>query len=381
VLVSPYAELSGLLEPHEPPCLSLYQPMHRPFPASQQNPIRYKNLVSELKTTLGKDHTAQSAASLVEPLERLQDDVELWKNPKDGLAVFSAPRFFRIYRLQRPVPELAIVADSLHVKPLVRLLQTTDAYQVLVLDRDKIALYEGNRDALDEIHLAPGVPRTIEDALGTHISEPYSKVSSYGAGPAAPMHHGHGSKKDEVKHDAERFFRAVDKAVLEHHSRPSGLPLLLAALPEHQGLFRQLSRNPFMIEAGLATNAAAMDSAALRRAAWTVVEPHHHQRTRALAGEFAEAVTKGMGSDRLSEVGAAAVAGRVASLMIAAERHIGGRLDPETGLVVQADLERPDTDDVLDDIAVAVLRTKGRVHVVPGAHMPSEAGLAAVFRY
>ncbi|HET9664902.1 MAG TPA: hypothetical protein VFP00_11810 [Burkholderiales bacterium] len=379
--MSPYAELSGLLEAREPPCLSLYQPTHRQFPASQQNPIRYKNLVNELKASLEKKHTAQSAASLVQPLERLQSDVELWRNPTDGLAVFSAPGFFRIYRLQRAVPELAIVANSLHVKPLVRLLQTADAYHVLVLDRDRIALYEGNRDALDEIELAPGVPRTVEDALGTQISEPYSKVSSYGAGPAAPMHHGHGSKKDEIKHDAARFFRAVDKAILEHHSRPSGLPLLLAALPEHQGLFRQLSRNPFLIENGLATTAAAMDSDALRGAAWTVVEPHHHQRTRALAAEFSEAVTKGLGSDRLSEVGAAAVAGRVGSLMIAAERHIGGRLDPQTGLVEQADLERPDTDDVLDDIAVAVLRNKGRVHVVPGAHMPTQAGLAAVFRY
>ena len=47
--------------------------------------------------------------------------------------------------------------------------------------------------------------------------------------------------------DAERFFRAVDRAVLEHHSRPSGLPLILAALPEHHSLFRPLSENSFLV--------------------------------------------------------------------------------------------------------------------------------------
>jgi hypothetical protein len=36
-----------------------------------------------------------------------------------------------------------------------------------------------------------------------------------------------------VDSDAQRFFRAVDQAILEHHSRTSGLPLILASLPEH----------------------------------------------------------------------------------------------------------------------------------------------------
>ena len=65
------------------------------------------------------------------------------------------------------------------------------------------------------------------------------------------MRHGHGSKKDEVDVDADRFFRAVDRAVLEHHSRPSGLPLILAALPEHHNLFRQVSQNSFLLVDGI----------------------------------------------------------------------------------------------------------------------------------
>jgi hypothetical protein len=375
---SRYVSISELLEEHAAPCLSLYQPTERPFPARDKNPIRYKNLVSTLRQSLA-DNRSKQADELVQPLERLLDDKEVWQHPRDGMAVFAAPGFFRVYRLQRPVPELAIVANSLHVKPLVRILQTADTYQILALDRDKIELYEGNRDALDRIELAPGVPRTIEGALGTELTEPYSKVTTQRAGTT--MHHGHGSKKDEVKRDAERYFRAVDKAVLEHHSQPSGLPLILAALPEHQGLFRQISNNPFLLKDGLNTNPMRMDDEALRRAAWAIVEPHYHERTRALAGEFREAVAKNLGSDRLSEVGAAAIAGRIATLMVEADRHIGGRLDSETGLVERTDISNPEVDDVLDDIAVAVLRAKGRVEVVPGEHMPSQSGLAATFRY
>lgn len=375
---SRYASISELLEERGPPCLSLYQPTERPFPASQRNPIRYKNLLSTLRESAAESDV-ERVDELMQPLERLLDDKEVWQHPRDGLAVFAAPGFFRVYHLQRPVPELAIVANSLHIKPLVRILQTADAYQILALDRDKIELYEGNRDALDRVELAPGVPRTIEDALGTELTEPYSKVTTQRGGTT--MHHGHGSKKDDVKRDAQRFFRAVDKAVLEHHSQPSGLPLILAALPEHQGLFRQISNNPFLIKDGLNTNPMRMDDAELRRAAWAIVEPHFHERTRARGEEFREAVSKNLGSDRLSEVGAAAVGARIATLMVEADRHIGGRLDTETGLVQRSDLGHPEVDDVLDDIAVAVLRAKGHVEVVPGEHMPTRSGLAAIFRY
>ena len=115
-----------------------------------------------------------------------------------------------------------VVAYSFHIKPLIRIVQSADRYQVLGLNRREVKLFEGNRDALDEIEPAPGVPRTITDALGEELTEPHLTVASYGMGAAGPaMHHGHGAKKDEVDLDAERFFRAVDRAVLEHHSKSS----------------------------------------------------------------------------------------------------------------------------------------------------------------
>ncbi len=53
--------------------------------------------------------------------------------------------------------------------------------------------------------------------------------------------------------DAERFFRAIGRAVMAHHSRPSGLPLILVRLASRriaashrfdQGELRVLARGP-----------------------------------------------------------------------------------------------------------------------------------------
>lgn len=58
----------------------------------------------------------------------------------------------------------------------------------------------------------------------------------------------------------------------------------------------------------------------------------------------------------LAEVAEAAVAGRVATLMVEAGREIAGRLDVATGRIQKAQLDSPDVDDMLDDLGELVTR-------------------------
>jgi hypothetical protein len=378
---------SVLLGTHEPPCLSLYQPTSRRHPENQQDPIRFRNLVRSAEQSLGED-TVRARQPLLARLNELANDREFWNRSLDGLAVLAAPDVFRIYRLQRPVPELAVVGESFHIKPLLRILQSADRYQILALSATEIRLLEGNRDALAEVELAEGVPRTLTEALGDELTEPHQTVASYGvrtgggsAGGATPMRHGHGGKKDEVDIDAERFFRAVDRAILEHHSRPSGLPLLLAALPEHQSRFRSVSRNPSLMAASLDGSPDAVTIDTLRERAWKVVEPQYLARLAGLVDAFGAASSRGLGSDELSEVAKAAVEGRVATLLVDADRHVPGSLDRDSGAVAIADRADTEVDDLLDDLAEVVLRAGGEVIVVPAERMPTATGLAATYRY
>ncbi len=375
--------LAELASAQQPPCLSLYQPTHRSRPENQQDPIRFRNLVKELEVSLRQKYPAVETRLLLEPFAALAHDDAFWNHTREGLAVLGGPSLFRVFRLQRPVAELAVVADSFHTKPLRRFLQSVGHYQVLGLSLQKIGLFEGNRDALDEIDPAPGVPRTITEALGEELTEPHQTVASYGGvgqGRDA-MHHSHGGKKDEVDNDAERFFRAVDRAVLEHHSRPSGLPLILAALPQHHNLFRRISLNPFLIAEGLRINPDVLPIDELRERAWQVVEPQYQARLAELSEKFEQARFKGFGNDDLAQVAQAAAAGRVATLLIEADRQIAGRLDSATGRVEVADLSHPQVDDLLDDLGELVEKMGGQVLAIPAEQMPGRTGLAATYRY
>jgi len=379
--------LTGLLADHEPPCISLYQPTHRHHPDNQQDPIRYRNLLAEMENSLRQKYPTREVRTLLEKFQALARDDRFWNHRTDGLAILSSPDKFQVFELQRTVTELLIVADSFHTKPLLRALQSADRYQILALNRHEAKLYEGNRYALDPVELT-NVPSTITEVLGEELTEQHLSVGSYGAGAArsagggaTPSVHAHGDKKDEVDIDRDRFFRAIDRAILEHHSRPSGLPLLLATLTEYHAPFRAVSHNPFVMADGIMMNPDALDLDQLRAEAWRIVEPIYLQRLAKMVDDYQVARSRDIGSDDLAQIAEAATAGRVGKLLVEDDRQIPGTIDRATGQIHAGDISAPEIGDVLDDLSELVLRMKGEVVVVPAERMPSTTGAAAIYRF
>ena len=329
------------------PCLSLYQPTHRQHPDNVQDPIRFRNLVKELETSLLQKYPQREVAPLLEPFEALAANADFWNHTTDGLAVLGAPGMFRVYRLPRTVARLAVVADSYHTKPLVRITQSADQYLVLGLSRDSFTLYEGNRDSLVPVQLAEGA-----------------------------VHVPGGSR------DPEQFFRAVDHAVAERSSgKPSGMGVILAALPEHHHLFRSVSKNAMLMKESIDVNPEAMAPEALRERAWDIVQPYYLERLSGLLDSYGASSAKGLGSDLLDDIAKAAVEGRVQTLLLEADRLVPGNLDAATGKVTLGKLGDPEVDDLLDDLGEQVLRTGGEVVMVPAERMATSTGAAAVFRF
>jgi hypothetical protein len=385
-----HERLLELLTLHEPPCVSLYQRTYRHSPDNAEDPIRYRNLSRDLRQRLEQAFPGPHVKPLLERFRALEGERDFWIHRTDGLALLASPERFEVIDLQRPVADRVVVSDSFYVKPLLRSLQSADRFQVLGLTRHEARFFEGNRYVLDPIEL-DGVPLTIQEVLGDELTDPHLTVASYGMkggrvgggeGPGSrAMHHGHGGKADEVDVDMERFFRAIDRTVIEHLSKPSGLPLLLAALPEYHTPFRELSHNPQLLEAGIDGNPLAFDADTLREKAWEVLEPRYRARLSALVERYGSARARDLGADEIESVARAAVDGRVDVLLVEADRHEPGRIGAASGEIEAGSATYPEADDLLDDLAEAVLRTKGEVVVVPAERMPTETGVAAIFRY
>ncbi len=377
--------IKQLLATELTPCLSLYMPTHRSHPENQQDPIRYKNLVKELEESLLLKYSSAEAEKLLGPLEELAEDHDFWNHTSEGLGIFCGTGFLKTVSLPTEVGELAVVADSFHTKPLRQYLQSADRYHVLGLSLQDIHLYEGNRHSLVEVELHADITQSKDDLTGNDDGgEKHSTVASYGGtgGQNLSMHHGHGGYKDDAEKYTENFFRTIAAEIAESYSKPTGWPLILAALPEHHSLFREVNKNPMLLPDGIPINPDTLTNEKLIGKAWEIMEPEYLQKLDDLAGKFLQAKANGKGSDDYKEIAVAAVEGRVKTLIIESDRIIAARVtNLITGNTQKKDMQNPKVDDLLDDMGELVTKMGGHVMVFPAEKMPTETGMAAIFHF
>jgi hypothetical protein len=367
--------LRELLQAQESPCVSIYLPTHRTYPDNEQDPIRFKNLVKQVEESLSKAYPQRQTEELRQKLQQLANNALFWRQTLDGTAVLASPQRFDVFTLPRRLPERAVVADSFHVKPLLRHVQSADRFRVLALSRDRAALFEGNRYKLDPLS-GNGFPLTLTEVLGSELTPRHRDRHSSDAGHQA-ITHGSGSRKDEIDIDTQRFFRIVADRLPSN-----GVPIVLAALTEHQTPFRTAChRNHDLLPEGVISDPFHLSLEELRSKSWKVVEPIYLQRLAKLCEDFGTAYSRGAGAADLADAAHAAVAARIGLLLIDADKVIPGVIDPSTGTFRDGDLADPKVDDALDDLAEMVLRTGGDVIVVPHERMPTQTGLAAIYRY
>jgi hypothetical protein len=376
--------IQELLSADKEPCLSLYMPTHRHHPENLQDPVRYKNLVKQLEESLSQNYSSVNAEKLLKPFLALGDDFSFWNHTSDGLGVFGADKLFRVIGMHEKIEELAVAASSFHTKPLWKYLQAMDQYHVLGLSLNDITLFEGNRYSLGIVEFPDDAPITIKDALGDELTEKHLTVAAYGGSgtSVAGMYHGHGAKKDEIDKDAERYFRVVADFIRDTYSEPTGWPLILAALPEHHNLFQKVSKNASLIKDGVIINPSSVSLTKLAEMAWQVMEPQYLKKIEDLTTRFGQGRAIGKGSADIKEVALAAVAGRVDTLLIEADRIIEERITKYVPVKTNApDPENQEADDLLDDMGELVMKMGGEVFVLSSEKMPSKTGLAAIFRY
>ncbi len=398
-----------LLAPHPAPCLSLYLPTHRNVPDNTVDLPSFRHLVGGFEMALSAAHPRDEIERLVRPFHLLASDARFWQHTRDGLAVLASDGRAQVFLLQRSVRPLAVVTGRFHLMPLVRIASSLERCHVLAVTSREARVYEGTvwhdttggtMDRLDPVQMLSLSGREPTDVLvrGDVIDEetfqPHRVERGLGpkgmAGTTA-VHGGAGSKHDDIDADTEIFLRHVDRAVREQVSQPTGLPLVLVAGPRVSATFRGLSKNDLLLEDHVAKDPHLMTAADLAAAVTPVFLAAAQARIARAVADFARARDRELAATDLAEVGRAAVAGRVATLLFEADRLEAGHFDRTTGAVVfngAAEVDRPpsrsrplESEDVYAAVAETVLLHGGAVMPLPRLAMPAESGVAAIYRY
>jgi hypothetical protein len=304
-----------------------------------------------------------------ERLAAVETDLRKLARPAAGLAVFHDRVALHAFALAASPSRSVVVAENFALRPLLAAARRDRRHRVLAFSAKRVALYEGDAGGLEP---APslGLPSSLEDALGSEVTQKELRVATTQGGMGSPHYYSHDSGRDERKLDLERFHlkfaRALEKA-LEGRNEP----LVLVGTQANQSGLRAALRLSTLLPEGVHANPDHLAPAELHARSWPLVARAVDAEDARLAADYERAVNRGKGLHRIDDVAAAAAAGRVRRLWVSRDEQVPGAVDLASGALVGGRTG----EDVLDGIVTLVLRHAGEV--IAGSPIPSGTQLAA----
>jgi hypothetical protein len=377
-------DLREVLADRPGPAVSLYQPTHRGADA-EQDVLRFKNLLNDAEDRLTEHgHRRADASKQLQPMRALLNNGEFWRHQLDGLAMFSAPNFFRFYKLPFEVEELLVVGDGIHATPLFEA-STRGYFYILAISRSSVRLMMATRFGVEEIDLSEvAIPHDFDEAMRYDVFEKTNlqrhPTARAGAGAGRTMQHGHGPGDEDLKKEIVRYFQAVDRGVSDL-LRAGNAPLVLAAVDYLHPLYRQASNYRSIVERGIEGNPEQLSPARLKDQAWPLVEPHFRAQLEAAKERYGNGTSNGTASCVMADVLAASYEGRVGALIVRRGQRRWGIFDLTQHRIEEHDEPRIGDVDLIDLAARQTALHGGDVFLTDDDDMPCDDSLAAVFRF
>jgi len=380
-------KLNRLVDKSGASLISIYMPTHRMGRERQQDPIRFKNLLAEAeKRLLDRGIRRPEVVSQLECAHALRLDTDFWQHQSDGLAVFTSVDYLEYYRLPLQFAPLLVIADRLHLKPLLPLLSRNGHYYLLALSQKQVRLLEGSLFGVDELDLQE-VPSSLREALRFDDPERqlqyHTGTNAAGAVTGRPaVFHGQGVSKDDGKIDLLRFFQKVNNGIMEMLAEEQA-PLVLAGVDYLLPIYKEANQYPYLVEEGIEGNPDELDAAQLHLQAWKIVEPIFTADQRQALRRYQEmsSAESQVASNKLDKIIPAAFYGRVETLFVALGSQIWGEFEAGKGKLKLYQEYKPGSQDLLDLASIQTLNNSGQVYALQPGDMPDGAIIAAVFRY
>lgn len=355
------------------PCISLYMTTHKVHPTSASDPISFKNLYKKTLHYI-QEHELSTHEALLKPIEKLIDDKSFWDNGTHGLAIFITTKDTKIIRLPEEVQEISCVANAFCTKPLFKIYNENQKYYLLALGLDSVKLYAGDKHEIEELDIAGKLPVSMKEALGDELTDNHFHGSVVeGAGL-----HGYMEKSQEEDIDMDRFFRKIDKGILEHVEIPTKTPLILAALPEHHTDFVRISKNPNLGPVHIPINPHSLSRSELLSKVQEVMGEALAERKTELLDKQRLAAQENLSSTEITDIVRDAIDGKVDVLCIENGKSIKGIIDTEKRNI--SDNDNLSTD-VINELVRTVFNFGGDIVVLDQEDMPTTDGVFTINRY
>jgi hypothetical protein len=319
---------------------------------------------------------------IMETPRRLLSDFGFWERQGDGLAVYFSNEIMQTYRLPLSFPELVVVAENFHIKPILPMLADDGSFFLLTLSQKEVRLYKASRHEVEEVAFPDGLS-TLEDLFGTAVFSRETQVRS--ATRSTPskggygVFHGHDPQEDEKKHILS-WMHVVDEEIASSINETNA-PLVVACVDYLFPLYQEANTYHKLAAESLPGNPEEMSVPQLHKSAWVLVQSIFKKERLEAAARFADLSATGKTTDEIDEAVLAAIHGRVDTLFVDVGLEVWGDVDAEQmKVVIHQRRETCDTD-LTNLAAIHTLLNGGSVFPLSPVEGLIRAPVQAIFRY
>ena len=370
-------DLKSLIERQEGLCVSLFMPTHRKGTETQQNQIRYRNLLRKAEEKLiDSDLRPQEIKEFLKPAQDLIGDAPFWQNQSDGLALYVSPVSFNYFRLPVNFEELVIVTNRFHLKPIIPAASGDMDFFILAISQKDVRLINGSRYGAEEMDLE-AVPETVADFFRFDLLE---KEFQYHTRRHPAAFQGVGGGTEDPKDDILRYFKQVDKGI-KVLMKGSQAPLVFAGVEYLYPIYKEANTYPHFMDKAITGNPGGLTPDELHDQAWPLVEPIFEKEKEEAIHRYKELSGTGRASNDINDIVPAAYHGRIDTLFVAVGLQQWGKYNTDNDEILVQDDATLNSTDLLDYAAIQTLLNGGIVYAVAPGEIPDHTSMVAIFRY
>ena len=380
----PKTIFENLANTHGLHCVSIYLPMNKD--GKEQNARIAQATLKQCLKKVYKDlehheMDSQEIKKYLKPIEALLTDIELWRNPSDGLAIFLDKNGLNYYTLPIPFEIKTNVSDHFYLLPLLPLYDEDDDYYLLELSQDYVKLYEANKYGYQDIYIEDFAPAQLEEAVGFDFKPKLYHFRSGVNKQVSGTYYGVGEGKDDLKKELHNFFRAIDKGINKEISNKKA-PLVIACVDPLFGLYKEANTYPNLLENYISGDSEFKNKTKLYQESWKLVHPFFEKIKEAKLLQYKELYHTPKTSYQISEIVPAAINGKVDTLFVQNGADEFGVFDKQTNRLMFRKKTELNNASLSDLSAVSTFMQGGKVYLLAPEEMPDKGQpMNALLRY
>jgi len=364
--------------------VSIYLPMHKA--GKEQNEhlaqANLKSCIKEVHRALEKHQlTDFEIKSYLKPIKDLIANVDLWRNPSDGLAIFLNENGLNYYPFPVTFETQTYVSDHFYLKPLLPLYHNDGTYYILELSQDYVKLHECSRYGCKDLNIEDFSPNQLEKAVGFDYKSKMLQFRSGHATHKAGSFHGHGEGKDDHDDEMKIFFRAIDKGV-KQLTNDKKAPLMLSCAAPLYSIYKDVNSYPNLYEKYLDGDPEFTNKTKMHQKSWELIREYFEKTKMSKIDLFKELYHTQKISYNPSKIIPAALNGKIDTLFIQKGADLFGVYNKERNKVRLDDSKKLTNVSLLNLAAMQTFAQRGKVYELEPKEMPvKEQPINAIYRY